>query len=280
MTTSDDRVLVVGAAGPNAGLVVPELVRRGALVRGLVRHENQTEAVRSRGAHEVVVGDLTDRDSVREALDGVSRAFYIAPAFIPDEAEIGRAFVTDAVESGVRRIVFSSVIHPVLADLVNHAAKAPVEEAILNTGIEFTFLHPVLFFQMLEGSIPAAAESGTLAEPWSAETRFSRVDYRDVAEVAAHALLEDDLLWGTLDLAAPGQLNRHEVASLIADASGRDVKATRIDPDRLDVPAPMRAMFDHYDHTGLVASPLTLRAALGREPRSLLDYIDETLDQH
>jgi hypothetical protein len=30
----------------------------------------------------------------------------------------------------VRRFVFSSVIHPVLGGLVNHAAKAPVEEAV------------------------------------------------------------------------------------------------------------------------------------------------------
>jgi hypothetical protein len=34
------------------------------------------------------------------------------------------------------------VIHPVLSGLSNHAAKAPVKEATLNTNLEYTFLHP------------------------------------------------------------------------------------------------------------------------------------------
>ena len=50
--------------------------------------------------------------------------------------------VEAAVGAGVRQLVFSSVIHPVLSGLSNHAAQAPVEEAILNTDLEYTFLHP------------------------------------------------------------------------------------------------------------------------------------------
>ena len=142
-------VLAVGAAGPSAGLVVPQLAERGAHVRGLVRHEEQRAQVQARGAQEVVVGDLTDADQMRPALRGMDAAFYIAPAFIEHEADIGTAFVDAAVACGVRRIVFSSVIHPVLSALVNHAAKAPVEERILDSGLEYSFLHPALFFQML-----------------------------------------------------------------------------------------------------------------------------------
>lgn len=40
------------------------------------------------------------------------------------------------------------------------------------------------------------------AEPWSDETRFSRVDYRDVAKVAAIALTSDRVLYGTFELCA------------------------------------------------------------------------------
>lgn len=275
MESSDETVLVVGAGGGNAGLLVPALAARGARVRGLVRHQDQMKTVREHGAHEVVLGDLTDRESIREALRGVSRAFYIAPAFIADEAAIGRAFVQDALDAGVNRIVFSSVIHPTLSQLVNHSAKGPVEEAVLDSGVQFTFLHPVLFFQMLQVSVPRAIQDGVLAEPWSTDTRFSRVDYRDVAEVAARALLEDDLLSGTFDLASPGELSRHDLAALISEVTGRPVRAERIDPQSLGAPPPMQAMFEHYDHAGLVANPLPLRAALGREPRSLHAYISE-----
>jgi uncharacterized protein YbjT (DUF2867 family) len=63
MVSNASKVLAVGAAGKFAGLVIPELARRGAEVRGLVKDENQVEATRQRGAAEVTVGDLGDRTS-------------------------------------------------------------------------------------------------------------------------------------------------------------------------------------------------------------------------
>jgi uncharacterized protein YbjT (DUF2867 family) len=119
-------------------------------------------------------------------------------------------------------------------------------------------------------------QTGVLAEPWSCDTRFSRVDYRDVAEVAAIALTEDRLLYGTFELAADGWLDRHDVAALIGAALGRDIRAERIDPSAQgEAPPPMRAMFAHYDKVGLRANPLVLRTILGREPRSLADFFQE-----
>lgn len=270
------RILAVGAAGRFAGHVVPALASRGATVRALVRQEADGEAVRRAGAAEIATGDLTDARSIAAALSGIDAVFYIAPAFIPDEAGIGERFVAAAVDAGVRRIVFSSVIHPVISSLVNHAAKAPVEEAILDSGLEYTFLHPALYFQNYHASWDKVVKSGTLAEPWSCDTRFSRVDYRDVAKVAAIALTEDRLLYGTFELCAEGWLNRHDVAGLIGEVLGREIKAARIDPATLGPEAdPMRPMFAHYDHAGLRGNPLTLRAILGREPRSLRAFFEE-----
>ena len=270
------RVLAVGAAGNHAGLVVPELARRGAMVRGLVRDAGDAARVRARGAAEVAVGDLGDRAALDAALDGVDALFYIAPVFMADEAAIGRSVVDAARAAGLRRIVFSSVIHPVLSALVNHAAKAPVEEAILDSGLEYSLLHPTLFFQNLAPAWPKVAQTGVFGEPWSVGTRFSRVDYRDVAEVAAIALTEDRLLYGTYELCAPGQHDRADLAGLMGEVLGRTVTPSRIDRDTLPDLAPgMRRMFAHYDHHGLCGNALTLRAILGRESRTLRDYFQE-----
>ena len=193
-----------------------------------------------------------------------------------DEAQAGLDFVAAAVEAGVRRLVFSSAIHPVLSALPNHAAKAPVEEAILDSGLEYTLLHPALFFQNYARAWPGIARTRVLAEPWSSDTRFSRVDYRDIAETAAIALTEDRLLYGTFELCAEGWLNRHDVAALAGAVLGRTVRAERIDPATLgDQAVPMRPMFEHYDHTGLRGNALTLRAILGREPRTLRAFFEE-----
>ena len=269
-------ILAVGADGKFAGLVIPALVARGAKVRGLVHTPQSAAGVRDKGAVEVAVGDLSDRASMARALEGVTSVFYIAPAFLPDEAEVGKAMVAAAIEAGVKRFVFSSVIHPVLSGLPNHALKAPVEEAILDSDLEYTFLHPTLFFQNYAGSWERLVQTGILAEPWSNDTRFSRVDYRDVADVAAIALTEDRLLAGTFELCAPGLANRHEVAALAGEVLGREVKAQRVDPSTLGPEAaPMRPMFDHYERFGLKGNALTLTAILGREPRTLRAYFEE-----
>jgi uncharacterized protein YbjT (DUF2867 family) len=285
MKQENTTILAVGAAGKFAGLVLPALARRGAKVRGLVRRASDADEVRAHGATDVAVGDLADSASVDAALEGIHSVFYIAPAFLPDEANIGKRIVEAAQRAGVRRFVFSSVIHPTLASLENHAAKGPVEAAILASDMEYTFLHPTLFFQNYAGTWQTVLKTGVLAEPWSTETRFSRVDYRDVAEVAAIALTEDRLTFGTFELCAEGNMNRKEVATLIGDVLGRPIDAAKVQLDASratpgDSPearqmAAMKPMFEWYDRHGLLGSALTLRAILGREPRTLRAYFEE-----
>ena len=269
-------ILAVGAAGKFAGLVIPALAQRGARARGLIRNPAQAAQVRDNGATEIAVGDLADPASLDGALQGVEAVFYVAPAFHPDEAKVGRNMVDATIRAGIRRFVFSSVIHPVLSGLVNHAAKAAVEEAVLNSDLEYSFLRPTVYFQNYAASWRRIVETRVLTEPWSAETRFTRVDFRDVAEVAAIALTEDRLLYGTFELCSAGNLNRREVASLIGEILGFEIKVERRDPDALGkIPPPIRSMFEHYDHHGLLGNPLSLRAILGREPRTLRAYFEE-----
>lgn len=280
MSPITSTILAVGAAGKFAGMVVPELVRRGARVRGFVKSSASFGTLEAAGAAERVVGDLTDEACVRTAMKGVDRVFYIAPAFLPHEAEVGVHVVEAAKRAGVRRFVFSSVIHPVLNALGNHAHKGPVEEVLLTSGMEYTFLHPTVFFQNFSDSWPRVVQSGVFAEPWSADTRFSRVDYRDVAEAAAIALTEDRLLYGTFELCAEGWLNRHEIAAMMSEVLGRPIKAERIDPKMAAAGAgpgapALEKMFDWYDQQGLLGNALTLRAVLGREPRTLRAFLEE-----
>ena len=272
----DETILVVGASGKFAGLVVPALARRGACIRAMIHDSVDEPSVREAGAQDVVVSDLSDPAAVAAALRGVARVFYIAPVALPNEATVGKSFVAAAIGAGVQRLVFSSVIHPVLSGLPNHALKAPVEDAVLNSQLEYTFLHPTVLFQNFVEAWGGIVKSGVIAEPWSNDTRFSRVDYRDVAEAAAIALTEDRLLYGTFELCAEDWLNRHEVAALISEILGRKITPERIDPDTLpnDMQA-LRSMFDHYDRIGLRGNVLTLAAILGREPRTLRAYFQE-----
>jgi uncharacterized protein YbjT (DUF2867 family) len=44
------------------------------------------------------------------------------------------------------------VIHPVVADLANHASKALVKDAVLTSEMDYTLLDPTAFFQNFAGS--------------------------------------------------------------------------------------------------------------------------------
>jgi uncharacterized protein YbjT (DUF2867 family) len=106
MTKIKSTILAIGAAGQFASLVVSELAKRGAKVRGLIRDAKQGAAIIKSGAAEVAVGDLNDRTSLNRALKGVDSVFYIAPAFIPDEVAIGKGMVEAA-----DRVHFSGPVH-------------------------------------------------------------------------------------------------------------------------------------------------------------------------
>ena len=129
------KVLVVGATGKYAGRVVPELKKRGANVRALIRDATSADAARRQGADEMAVGDLNDPASLRAAAEGVDGVFHINPAFAPNESELGVGMVEAARAAGVRKFVFSGVYHPSLSKMTNHAAKRPVEEAIFESGL-------------------------------------------------------------------------------------------------------------------------------------------------
>lgn len=279
------KVLAVGATGRSAGLEVPELKKRGVTVRALVRDESRGDTARRAGADETVVGDLRDPASLRTAAEGADGVFHINPAFAPDEAGMGVAMVEAARDAGVRKFVFSGVYHPSISKMVNHAAKQPVEEALYESGMDFTILQPAMFMQNLDGSWNAIVESGTFVMPYSKQAKVSYVDYRDVAEVAALAMTGDALNYGTFELSAPGMVDRVEMARMASEALGRTVEAGELSPRGWAsssgmTEGPLRdgltRMMTHYDEHGFPGgNALVLRAILGREPRTLDEYFHE-----
>ncbi len=278
------KALVVGATGQYAKAVVPELLRRGATVRAMVRNDAGAAKARAAGAQEVAVGDLSDPPSLRAAAAGVDGVFHINPAFAANEAELGVAMVEAAKAAGVRQFVFSGAIHPSISRMVNHASKRPVEEALFESGMAFTVLQPTMFMQTLANGWPAVVKTGTFGLPYDPAKKASYVDYRDVAEAAAIGLTTDRLAYGTFELSAPGMVDRIEMAALMGEALGRPVASATPSFDQWAAAASlpesrrdgMRAMYADYDRYGFPGgNALVLAAILGREPRTLRQFLAE-----
>jgi uncharacterized protein YbjT (DUF2867 family) len=284
MSEFNRTVLAVGAAGPVAGFVTPALARRGIRVRALVRDAAQADRVRQLGAAEIAVGDLRDVRSLEEAAKGVYGVFHIGPAFAPDEAQLGLNMVDVARRAGARRFVFSSVIQPTSVQLDNHASKIPVEDALFVSGLEYVVLQPANFFQNIGRTWGDVVEHGLFSEPFPKTARIGRVDYRDVAEVAAIAFAEDGLTYGTFELCA-GLMSREEIVAIMSDVLGRRIEAGEPSFEewaaRVKFPSGERQklgmanIFAYYAHSPMGGNSLTLRHILGREPTTLRQYIED-----
>ncbi|KAG1242950.1 hypothetical protein G6F65_022726 [Rhizopus arrhizus] len=66
---------------------------------------------------------------------------------------------------------------------------------------------------------PSIRDHSRFGEPFPKDTRIARVDYRDVAEIAAIALTEDRLAFATLELCA-GMYSRMEIVAALSEALG------------------------------------------------------------
>lgn len=257
-------IAVVGAHGKTGRAVVAALEERGESPVSLVR--------RPVGGRREVAVDLLDPASVRAALAGVSALYHLAPNVHPAEERIGRTVVDAAVEAGVDRLVFHSVLHPQVSAMPHHWAKLRVEEMVVESGLDATILQPAAYAQNL------GVSDGTLRVPYDPDAPFSLVDLADVAEVAAAVLTDAGHAHATYELAGPRVVTVREVAASLG------VDVLRVDArDWLAggglgayERAALAAMFDHYDRHGLVGNPRVLAALLGREPTDPVDALAVT----
>lgn len=271
-------VLMVGATGRHAQRVLRALIERGVRVRALVRNPQRAQAAIDGGAHETVIADLTRPATLADAMNGVDGVFHIGPGQTPDEAEMGIAMVQAAQAAGVRKFVLSGVIHPAISALTNHTAKLPVEDALYTSQLDFTVLQPARFMQNIADYW--IVEDDQLVLPYSVSSKMCWVDYRDVAQVAAIAMTDMALSYGTFELCAPGLIDGRDTAAILSEVVGRPITAVQTPLDEFTAQPPegprrdgFRRMMIHYDQCGLPGgNPLVLRTILGREPRTLKNY--------
>jgi uncharacterized protein YbjT (DUF2867 family) len=278
------KVLVIGATGQFAGLVVPELKKKGITVYALVQDVDKGLRALQRGADYVITGDLNNAKSLKDAVAGMDGVFHINPAFALHEANLGISMVNAAKEARVKKFVFSSVYHPSLS-MINHAAKRPVEEALYESGMEFSIFQPAMYMQMLNSTWKSAKDSGQITGAYSIHSKMCYVDYRDVAEAVALAMATNRLSYGTFELSSMGMFNRIDMAKLMSEALGYKVEANEMAPDewakKVNMPeSPMKEgllkMNKHYDLYGFPGgNDLVLKTILGKNPHTVQGFIDE-----
>jgi uncharacterized protein YbjT (DUF2867 family) len=205
----------------------------------------------------------------------------------PNEVAIGQAVISAAIQAGVGRFVFHSVLHPQTHGMSHHWNKLQVEELLFESGLPFTILQPCAYMQNILGYWKPLVEQGIFSVPYSVETRISVVDLEDVAEAAAQVLINTGHQNATYELAGPQPLSQTETADLLSNALKRDVRAFQIDSGDWEKRSraagmteyaihTLMAMFAYYQQFGFVGNPNVLAWLLGRPPHTFSDFICHT----
>jgi uncharacterized protein YbjT (DUF2867 family) len=216
--------LVIGARGHIGGAVLEELAAAGEDVRASSRDPKQHGLP---DGVDVVPGDLSDPATFSSMLTGVQKAFlYVAG---------GRteAFTAAARDAGVEHIVLlssNSVLFPDALANPTAVEHMDVETALQDSGIDWTFVRPgYLATNTLRWRFSIRNERAVRTAFPDGST--SLVHERDVASVAARALL-DDTHRGMAHLVLGGAaLTERDQVDTIADALGESVRLDVLDID-------------------------------------------------
>jgi uncharacterized protein YbjT (DUF2867 family) len=225
MTQQDKPILVTGATGNTGRAIVDALVRRGALVRAMVRAEG--DRAKLPAGVPVAVADFDDPASIAAALEGTERAYLVTPSSERAE-EQQRRFADLAAKAGLRHLVVLSQLaadeHSPVRFLRYHAA---VEQHVRDLGIPYTFLRPNLYFQGLFAFAGTIAAEGRFYAPIGDAT-ISAIDVRDIADVAAITLTEAGHEGAAYTLTGPASITHTQIAAALTAALGRDVTFTDV----------------------------------------------------
>jgi uncharacterized protein YbjT (DUF2867 family) len=282
------KALVLGGTGTVGSQVVRELVARKVDVTVLTR-KAEKQASLPPGVHGVV-GDLLDPGTVRTVFRGMDVVFLLT-ALSTSEANEGLMAVNGARMAGVKRIAFLSVHNVDKAPHLPHfGAKLPVEIAIQASKIPFTILRPNNFYQNDAWLRDALTQYGVYPQPIGS-VGLSRVDVRDIAEVAAHALATGQLDGQTVNLVGPDVLTGPGTAAIWSKALGRTITYAGDDMDAWEkqslqyMPAwgvfDFRLMYEFFQREGLKATREDIERQtkiLGKAPRKFEDYARETAE--
>lgn len=222
---SGAEILVSGATGRTGGAAIAELLKMGGSVRAYLRSDGEkASALREQGV-EIAVGDFTDIDAIRAAMEGVRSAYFLYP-IAPGILGAAAYFAQAAKEAGVTAIVNMSQISA-RRESASHAAQDHwVSERIFDwSGVPTTHLRPTFFAEWLV--YPYFAK-----EIWAkkriefpfANGRHAPIASEDQGRVIAHILANPRGHEGKIyTLHGPVEMNHTEIAAAMSAVLGAKI---------------------------------------------------------
>jgi uncharacterized protein YbjT (DUF2867 family) len=238
-------LVVFGATGQQGGSVIhtvlndPELAEQYS-VRGVTRDptSSKARALREKGV-DVVRADVDDEASIAGTLEGAHTVFLVtAPSYSPawkgSEWLQGKAVADAAVAQGVRYIIFSTLPHVQVVSggkytkVTGFDVKAEIEAYIRQLPVQSAFFAPGSFMQnWLSNMKPQKSADGVyyVERHVGLQCQLPLVEpAADTGKFVGAILAEPDRYEGKVFCAATRLYSMEEIAQIIGQATGKDVR--------------------------------------------------------
>ncbi|KAK6837679.1 hypothetical protein RU639_001271 [Aspergillus parasiticus] len=263
---------------------------------------------------DVVTTDLQSLSDCRKLLHGATAINAVLPSLHSHEKEIGFNLIDAAVAESrregnvIKHFVFSSVLGTQHRNLLQHDLKSYVEERLFLSPLDcWTILKPTNFLDAYPVAALAAQEHPVLEKWWKPEHANSVIALADLAEASAKVLNEREKHYlAEYPLCSTMPISETEIIQIIEKRIGKKIEL-KTPSFETGVNKLIRALYggeekgdgelglglasegdlrgdlvrdtvEHlilfYNRRGLKGSPNVLRWLLGREPTSVVQWVD------
>lgn len=211
--------LVMGALGNVGSEVVKYLLEQGVSVRAA---DIFPDKLKGRFGDEVepVWFDFNKPETFAPTFTGIRRMFLIRPPQITNIQKEMVPALEAAKTAGVRSIVFLSLIGIEQNTVVPHYK---VEQWLINSGLDYTFLRCSFFMQNLNTTHRAEIRDDSEIYIPAGKARTSFLDVRDIGAVAAMVLTRSGHEKKAYDLTGSEALDYYQVAELFSQVLERKI---------------------------------------------------------
>ncbi|WP_154858483.1 NmrA family NAD(P)-binding protein [Cyclobacterium xiamenense] len=185
-------ILISGATG-NVGLEVCRLLQEGnpehQIFAGVRNPEQEGDFHRRFPAIHLRKLDFNQPERFPEALVDIQVVFLLRPPQLSDVKKYFEPLVATCVQAKVMHLLFLSVQGAEKSSLIPHHK---IEKRIVASGIPYTFLRPAYFMQNFTTTLASDIRKRSRVYLPAGKARFTLIDIRDLAAVAAEVLLHPD----------------------------------------------------------------------------------------
>ncbi|MEW9051203.1 MAG: SDR family oxidoreductase [Neobacillus sp.] len=225
------KLLVTGATGKLGSKIVEILLETipASQIAVSVRNPEKAEGLRAKGV-EVRHGDFNQPETLDSAFAGVDRLLIIS-ADGDNETRIRQHTnaVSAAQRAGVKFIAYTSIANATESKNLMAPPHVATEEAIINTGIPYSFLRNNWYLENEIGSIQGALAGA----PWVTSAGEGKVGWallQDYAEAAAKVLANDSHENTVYELSGP-LLTQEELVKTLGEVIGKEIPVQQVNDE-------------------------------------------------